>query len=178
MRKNESINYELLYNQVGKLIGWDFSNLKVDSFGKKWDFYEEVVKRSKKTDVLLDIGTGGGEKVLRIASSVFFLIGIDKSPEMIKTANKNLAKTYLNNVRFFQMDAKKIIFPDRFFNITSCRQAMFFPEELSRVLCDNGVFITQQVSEADKINIKDVFGSKRWHSQKAVCQRTKANRIF
>jgi ubiquinone/menaquinone biosynthesis C-methylase UbiE len=152
------INYEKFYDQVGERIGWDFSKIKITTEGEKWDFYQEVLKRCKNSDLLLDIGTGGGEKVLKIASSLLLLIGIDKSREMIKTANRNLEKSQLSNVRFFQMDAKEIMFPDGFFDVVSCRHANFFPKEVARVLIDRGIFLTQQVSEADKMNIMQAFG--------------------
>ncbi|MBU3918674.1 class I SAM-dependent methyltransferase [Patescibacteria group bacterium] len=158
MRKQTSINYKKLYNRVGQRIGWDFSKLKVISEGEKHNFYQEVVKSCQKSDLLLDIGTGGGEKVLKIAPLLFFLIGIDSSEAMINTADKNLRKSGLLNVRFLKMDAKKIIFPDEFFDIISCRHSNFFPKELIRALTERGIFLTQQVSEADKINIKKAFG--------------------
>jgi ubiquinone/menaquinone biosynthesis C-methylase UbiE len=61
-------------------------------------------------------------------------------------------------VRFLQMDAEKLDFPNQFFNVISCRQAPFSAKEVSRVLADGGVFLTQQVSENDKFNIIDAFG--------------------
>lgn len=158
MRAKNKIDYKKFYDRVGKLIGWDFSMVKVVSEEEKWDFYQEVAKRCRKSDVLLDIGTGGGERVLKIASSVLLLIGIDKSQEMIRTANKNLGKSQDSNVRFFQMDAKDILFPNEFFNVVSCRHSSFYPKEVMRVLTGSGFFLTQQVSEMDKINIKRAFG--------------------
>ena len=50
--------------------------------------YGEVKERCKLSDTLLDVGTGGGENVLNIASSAKLLIGIDNS--MIETAHSNL----------------------------------------------------------------------------------------
>lgn len=154
---NSNINYKKLYDKVGSLIGWDFSNIKVKSEGEKWDFYKKVVGYCRKSDLLLDIGTGGGERVLKIATNVLLLIDIDISKNMIQTAYKNLQKSPKNNVRFLQMDAKDLKFPNAFFNIVSCRHSNFFVDEISRVLVHDGVFLTQQVSEADKLNIKKAF---------------------
>lgn len=152
------IEYEKFYEKVGRSNGWDFSKIQSSSEGVRWDFYEEVIKRGKKTDILLDIGTGGGENIIRIAPSLFFLIGIDLSKGMLETAIANLKKSNAANVRFFHMAADELQFPTEFFDIVSSCHAPFFSGEVFRVLKKGGLFLTQQVSEADKLNIKKAFG--------------------
>jgi len=56
------------------------------------------------------------------------------------------------------MDAEKLAFPDRFFDIVTCRQSGFSAREAERVLAADGLFITQQVAEGDKYNLKQAFG--------------------
>ncbi|KAB8126113.1 class I SAM-dependent methyltransferase [Gracilibacillus oryzae] len=155
MRK---FDYENFYDKVGKANGWDFSSIKSYSEGVQWDFYEEVLKRGENTDVLLDIGTGGGENLVRIAPSLFFLIGIDLSTGMLETARFNLKKSRASNVKFFQMSSDELQFPAGFFDIVSSCHAPFSSKEIVKVLKNDGWFLTQQVSEADKINIKKAFG--------------------
>lgn len=150
--------YKQFYDRIANRIGWDFSNLRCASEGEKWDFYQEVTQQCKNTDILLDIGTGGGEKLLSIADAALLLVGIDNSSKMIKAAKSNLDSSSVVNVRFMQMDAEQIMFPDQFFNVVSCRQAPFHAPEAARVLRDGGVFLTQQVSENDKLNMKEAFG--------------------
>ncbi len=150
-------DYKKLYDRVGKLCGWDFSNLDVISKGEKWDFYEEVLKFANKKSVLLDIGVGGGKKILKIAPKVKLIIGIDHSSAMITTAKKNLSKTKINNVRFQKMEAKKLEFPNESFDVVADRHCDFFAKEVYRVLRKGGHFLTQQVSEGDKLNIKEAF---------------------
>lgn len=151
-------DYKNLYDKVGKINGWDFSNIKSLTDGVNWNFYEEVIKRCKKTDVLLDIGSGGGENILKIASSLFFLIGIDISKGMLETASTNLKRSKVANVKFFQMSSDQLQFPAGFFDVVSCRHAPFSSKEVVRVLKRRGWFMTQQVSEADKLNLKKAFG--------------------
>lgn len=152
------INYKQFYNKVGRRIGWDFSKLKESEEGKKWDFIEEVSKKAKPVDTLLDIGTGGGEQVLKIADKVKSIIGIDNSGSMLHAADKNLEKSGYKNVKFIQMDAFKLKFPDNSFDLVTSRHCDFSPKEAYRVLRKGGHFMTQQVSEGDKINIKKTFG--------------------
>jgi len=129
--------FKQFYDKVGSEIGWDFSKVKYISEGVEWDFYDEVIKKSKKTDILLDIGTGGGEKILEIAKNFKSITAIDNSQVMIETANKNLSKSGLNNVNFTLMDADNISFPDNTFNIISCRHSVFNPFEVYRLLLKN-----------------------------------------
>lgn len=117
-----------------------------------------MARYCKKSDLLLDIGTGGGEALLAAADAALLLIGIDLSDNMIKTANRNLVKSGRANVRFLQMDADKLEFPARLFNIVSCRQSPFNAGAVSKVLAPGGVFLTQQVREDDKWNLKQWFG--------------------
>jgi len=151
-------NLEQFYDKIGSKIGYDFSQIKVISEGVKWFFYKEVKKRCHVNSLLLDIGTGGGERVLKIAKSIHFLVGIDISENMIKAARKNMQEKNIKNAKFFVMDSNNINFPDGFFDIISCRLSIFNCLEVSRLLTKDGIFMTQQASEADKINIKEFFG--------------------
>lgn len=150
--------YKNLYDKVGKRIGWDFSHLKTTEKGQGWDFYQEVLKKAKPQDTLLDIGTGGGEKILKIAKYFTSVYGIDYSQSMVDTANKNLQKTELTNVKFLLMDSSILDFPNNYFDIVTDRHCDFNPSEVFRVLKKGGKFFTQQVSEGDQTNIKDAFG--------------------
>jgi ubiquinone/menaquinone biosynthesis C-methylase UbiE len=150
--------YKSFYDRVGSLIGWDFSKVKSKVEGRAWDFYEEVRTRCKPDDVMLDIGTGGGESVLTLAEYVHLAVGIDYSNGMIEKAIDHLQSSSITNVRFTLMDYEQLQFPEQFFNVVSDRQCGFNSKEVARVLTHDGVFLTQQVSEADKLNLKQAFG--------------------
>ncbi|WP_117161737.1 class I SAM-dependent methyltransferase [Paraliobacillus sp. X-1268] len=150
-------DYKSFYDKVGKTNGWDFSKLQVRSEVVSWDFNEEVKKKSSNVDILLDIGTGGGENVLTIAASFLFLVGIDSSYGMIETAQTNFKKAGILNARFSQMSSDKLKFPAGFFDVVTCRHAPFSSMEVNKVLKKGGYFLTQQVGEGDKINIKRAF---------------------
>ncbi|WP_372662129.1 class I SAM-dependent methyltransferase [Cohnella sp.] len=155
------LEYKNFYDRIGKINGWDFSKVKCTSEGVKWSFYREVSQKCKKSDILLDIGTGGGEALLSIAEVALLLVGIDNSAGMIQAADINLKKAKKSNVRILQMDAGKIDFPENFFNVVSCRHSPFSAQEIDKVLVNDGVFLTQQVSENDKLNIIKAFGKER-----------------
>ncbi|NOU98673.1 class I SAM-dependent methyltransferase [Paenibacillus planticolens] len=150
--------YKDFYDKVGKFNGWDFSKLRTTSEGEQWNFLDEVTQRCNKSDLLLDIGTGGGEALISMADAALLLIGIDHSEGMIQSATENLKKSRKTNIRFLQMEAENIIFPMFLFNVVSCRHSEFYATEVSKVLANDGIFLTQQVSENDKLNIKQAFG--------------------
>ncbi|KXY70832.1 class I SAM-dependent methyltransferase [Bacillus anthracis] len=152
------LEYKNFYDKVGRVNGWDFSKIKCETVGDTWDFYGEVKERCKLTDTLLDVGTGGGENVLNIASSAKLLIGIDNSNGMIETAYSNLKISGVKNVEFFQMNSEALTFPPVHFDIASSCHAPFIASELANVMKQGAFFLTQQVSEHDKLNLKEAFG--------------------
>lgn len=154
----KQFDYKKFYDEVGKLNGWDFSKVKMTAEGVKWQFYDEVTQRCLPSDRLLDIGTGGGETLLSIAHAASLLVGIDISSGMMHTANRNLDSFNQTNVQFLQMNADNLDFPRNFFHVVSCRHSPFHAKEVVKVLVDNGIFLTQQVSENDKFNMKQAFG--------------------
>lgn len=160
------MDYRAFYEQAGSLNGWNFSRLQVVEEGVRWDFFEEAAKRCTTSDLLLDIGTGGGERLLAASACALLAIGIDHSEAMIRTAAANLAASPASNVRFMRMEAEKLDFPDHFFNVITCRQSEFYAEEVRRVLVHGGVFLTQQVSEGDKSNIRHAFQERRAFGEK------------
>ncbi|MFC3798872.1 class I SAM-dependent methyltransferase [Cohnella sp. GCM10012308] len=151
-------DYKAFYDRVGQSNGWDFSKLKVLAEGAQADIYEDVKRICEKSDLLLDIGTGGGEAVLAIRDAALLLVGIDRSSGMIQTAQANLVRSGASNVRFVEMDAEQLDFPGRFFDIVTCRHAGFTARQVAKVLSRDGIFITQQVAEGDKLNMKQAFG--------------------
>ncbi|WP_142826400.1 class I SAM-dependent methyltransferase [Planococcus soli] len=154
----KDFEYQKFYEAIGKVNGWNFSHLRVSADQADWDFNNEVINRCNKRDSLLDIGTGGGENLLEIAHSVERAIGIDLSGAMIESAKDNLKRSRQDNVRFIQMFSKDLRFPEDSFNIVTSRHAPFDSFEVAKVLKKGGVFLTQQVSEGDKQNIKNIFG--------------------
>lgn len=59
MDENELKYYE-------KIGNWDFSMIKIKTEElTNWDFYEKIKENTNEDSVCLDLGTGGGEKVLK-----------------------------------------------------------------------------------------------------------------
>lgn len=152
MEKNEEKEF---YNKIGKTIGWDFSHIKCEMIDNSLFQYFKEIKKVSKDTVLLDIGTGGGEKILNNITNATLVIGTDFSSEMINRAKEN--SKHRKDVRFIEMDSDKIDFPNCFFDIVCARHTPFNTEEVYRTLNINGYLFSEQVDEDDCAELKSIF---------------------
>ena len=121
------------YDKVGEKIGWNFSkiekNLSIED--KKWVFLEIIKSYLKEDYFVLDLGSGGGEKTLKLADHCKKIVGIDSSSGMINKSIENLNKTRKKNVEFFQADINNLNFPEKSFDLVICRHSPFNTKEIS-----------------------------------------------
>ena len=147
-----------IYKAVGEREGWNFSKLKREKEPLPWD-YEDILKKClKSSDIVLDIGTGGGELFIKLAPFFRKGIGIDKSKEMIKTARKNLPLKLKRKISYLVMDTQKLDFKDRTFDVVINHHAPIFADEIARALKPGGYFVSQQVGGENAGNIFKIFG--------------------
>jgi SAM-dependent methyltransferase len=143
---------------VGERQGWDFTRVRDETDPVPWDYMEVVRRYLRSGDRVLDVGTGGGEKLLSLASHFGAGIGVDMSAEMIATALANRAALSADHVRFMPMRAEALQFDDAEFDVVLNRHATVAPGEVLRVLRPGGYFITQQVGERNTQAICAIFG--------------------
>lgn len=144
------------YENIGN---WNFEQIKYKTEKQtNWDFYEKIKEYTNKDSICLDLGTGGGEKVLKYYPEVGKIYATDFSGEMIKTAKEN-AKMYPNrNVEFLQMDNLENTFPDKMFDLISARHTVINAKQIYNVLKDDGIFIIEGVDQKDCWELKELFG--------------------
>ena len=84
---------------------WNFDEFEIKTIRKTdWDMFKLLEKLTDENSKVLDLGTGGGEKVLKNFPQVKEILGTDFSSEMIKTANKNLKMSGRKNITFRIME--------------------------------------------------------------------------
>lgn len=98
------------YDRIGAINGWDFRSVRSVTEGAAWDYGAKVTELCRPADVLLDIGTGGGEALLPLAAAVRLAIGIDRSPGMIEVARRHASLSSACHVRYACMEAEALIF--------------------------------------------------------------------
>ncbi len=144
------------YNRIKD---WDFSDIKIEEENfTNWDMYKILNEQSKKSDYILDLGTGGGEKVLEIFPNVTKIIGTDLSEEMIKTAYHNLEKSKKYNIEFKIMNNLKITFPNDYFNIVVARHTCIDAKQIYNVLKEGGLLLLRGVDKLDCWELKKLYG--------------------
>lgn len=152
MQKSELKYYERIGN-------WDFSDIKCKTEKlTNWDFYEKIKENTNEKSLCLDLGTGGGEKVLKGYTNVGMIIATDFSKEMIKTAKEN-AKNYPNkNVKFVQMNNLNMKFPEGIFDLISARHTIINAQQIYNVLNEKGTLVIEGVDKKDCWELKQIFG--------------------
>jgi len=110
---------------------------------------------AKSGEVCVDLGSGQGRDVLRLAEMVGetgFAFGIDASDGMIEKARKSAEKFNVTNVKFIKSDLEKVQLPDKTadlvisnctINHASDKHAVW--NEVYRILKNGGRFIVSDI---------------------------------
>ena len=139
------------------LKGWDFSHLN-----NRWNFpeppwnYQSIIKKYlKDCDILLDMGTGGGEILLSIGHPYNNTFATEAYPPNFELCKKILCPLGITVVQNFTDD--KLPFDDEVFDFVINRHESFDLSEVSRVLKNGGFFITQQVGNRNSADLITMF---------------------
>lgn len=112
-------------------------------------------------EVCVDLGSGRGTDVLRMAESVGeagFVYGIDISDGMLEKARQNAAKFNVTNAKFVRCELEKLDLPDKVANlvISNCtinhaanKQAVW--NEIFRILKKGGRFVVSDIYSTDTV---------------------------
>ena len=114
---------------------------------------ESINEKSK----ILDLGTGGGEKLIKNFPNCEYILGTDFSLEMIKTAECNLAKSGRNNIYFKQMDNLNMDTPNDYFDVVCARHTCIDAKGIYRTLKQGGKLILRGVDKLDCWQLKMMF---------------------
>ena len=150
--QEKELNY---YEKIGN---WDFSQIKCKTETlTNWNYWEKIKENTNKKSLCLDLGTGGGEKVLKNYPDVGMLIATDFSEEMIKTAKEN-AKRYPNRrVKFVKMNNLEMNFPKETFDLISARHTIIDAKQIYDCLIPGGTVVIRGVDKQDCWEIKELF---------------------
>lgn len=146
------------YEYYNNLANWSFNNINytVENF-TNWIYEDEIKKHSNKDSKILDLGTAAGEKVLKHFPDFAEILGTDFSEEMIKNANKNLARSGRKNIKFRIMNNLKMNTPDNYFDLVTARHTITDPEQIYKTLKPGGVLIIRGVDQLDCWELKRMF---------------------
>ena len=166
MQENELNFYE-------KIGNWDFSQIKrITENVTDWDFYEKIKENTNEKSLCLDLGTGGGEKLLNGYPEVGMVIGTDLSNEMIKTAKANVKKYPKKRVKFAKMSNLEMTFPKEMFDLISARHTIINAKQIYDCLVKDGTVVIQGVDKKDCWAIKEIFGrGQAYNDEVAISEK-------
>ncbi len=146
---------EAFYNEIAN---WDFSMINyTQECLTNWDFYREIKENCTPNSIVLDLGTGGGEKVLNNFPKVKQLIGTDFSEKMIETANNNLLKSGKNYIKFRVMDNLNMDTPNDYFDMVVARHTCIDAKQIYKTLKIGGKLFLRGVDKLDCWSLKKLF---------------------
>ncbi len=146
--------------------GWDFSYLSGHYQQEQPPWSYDVLVRAllPAADSVLDLGTGGGEKLLEF--------------KHVLPANTQATEGYAPNVLVARANLEphgirltdynielepRMPFDDASFDLVIDRHESFDAFEVARILKPNGVFLTQQVDGRDSADMLALFGREPDH---------------
>ncbi len=141
--------------------GWDFSYLngRMIEESPPWSYEEMAMDFMANASALLDMGTGGGEKLMAMQASWPERVMVTEGyPPNIQLARKNLKPL---GVEVFDVPGEVDVtlpFADGSFDLIINRQTGYGFFEVARVLGENGRFLTQQIESAWAYDLKLAFG--------------------
>lgn len=147
--------------ETAQFSGWDFSHLKNRKIEQKlpWNYNTLAKKLVRKSDSVLDMGTGGGEIFSSFAPFRHAVATEGYRPNYL-LAKKKLEPLGVRVVDFSNSTVRKLPFENEEFDLVLNRHDAFNITELSRVLQSGGAFLTQQVGKDNWSDLMELFNAK------------------
>ena len=149
------------YEEKTEFQGWDFTYLvgRMIEEVPPWSYESIAMGFMEDATDLLDMGTGGGERLLDMRSVwPEKVVATEGYSPNVTLARNNLASF---GVAVFDVPGEvdaKLPFPDGRFDLIINRQTGYGFSEVARVLGENGRFLTQQIETTWAYDLKLAFG--------------------
>ncbi|MEO1062055.1 MAG: methyltransferase domain-containing protein [Actinomycetota bacterium] len=143
--------------------GWDFSYLRgrYQEEAPPWSYDAMAISALRGVSAVLDMGTGGGEKLLELADSLpAQTTATEGHPPNVAVARANLEPQGIAVVEYDSESGQRMPFGDAVFPLLLNRHESFDAAEIGRVLSPGGRFLTQQVGADNLAELRDLFGMR------------------
>ncbi|MEW1953472.1 class I SAM-dependent methyltransferase [Terrabacter sp. NPDC080008] len=165
--------------------GWDFSDVAtgMSEGPTPWDFDAECVRALRAAGSVLDMGTGGGEQLLRLLDAVGpaadgrRVVATEGWPPNVPVARAALEP---RGVEVVEHDADRCVplpLADGSVDLVTNRHEAYDPADLARLLAPGGVLLTQQVGSRDAEQAREWFGTpapRTWTLERAAADLEQA----
>lgn len=141
--------------------GWDFSYLRGRWSEDKppWDYAQIVKQRLSGVNTLLDMGTGGGERLSSFAPLPPRTYATEAYPPNVPVAHNRLKPLGVVVVQIKHDDA--LPFAEATFDLVMNRHESYDARELYRILKPGARFVTQQVGDQHNARLNAVIEGRK-----------------
>jgi SAM-dependent methyltransferase len=160
--RQEQLVQRWLREEQQPFTGWDFSYLagRMSEDHPPWSYEQRAAALMQDARAVLDIDTGGGERLLELRSRwPQIVIATEGYPPNIRLAAERLRPHDAWVIPMQSSDTAPLPFADGAFDLVLNRHGSFNAAECARVLAPGGVFLTRQVHGLWAQDLLTVFGA-------------------
>jgi SAM-dependent methyltransferase len=146
--QTEALRQRWRKEEEAPFSGWDFSYLegRMVEESLPWDYMALAAARMEQATALLDIDTGGGERLLSLrAHWPVKVVATEGYPPNVTLARERLSPLGVKVVEMDSSNVASMPFADDEFDLVLNRHGAFNANEVARILAPGGIFLTQQV---------------------------------
>lgn len=153
--------------ESAQMVGWDFSRLDgrlvVDDPG--WDFEQMRLEALGSATSALDLGTGGGERLLSLCQRLggvrpAQVVATEGWAPNVEVARRTLRPLGIEVVDCASEVGEALPFEAETFDLVMARHESYDPGEVARVLRPGGLLLTQQVDGRNAPELREWFGGE------------------
>lgn len=144
-------------------IGWDFSHLdgRMLQDDPPWSYTSRAKELMRSASSVLDIGTGGGERLLAMRDCwPNVVVATEGHPPNLRLASKRLEPLRVRVVEAETDEYSPMPFEDGEFALVINRHAALYVDEIARILAPGGMLLTQQAHGMWASDLLAVFGAR------------------
>lgn len=163
---NEATSKDLIHvwqqEENAPFVGWDFSYLdgRMHEASEPWSYLERAATLMKDAHAVLDMGTGGGERLLTLCADWPAKVAVtEEYPPNIQLAQERLGPLGVQVVAAELSLTAPLPFADGEFDLVINRHSGLNVDEVARVLSPGGHFLTQQIHGLYADDLLAAFGA-------------------
>lgn len=143
--------------EQASFFGWDFSHIKgrIEHEDPPWNYNELVLDLLKSAQTVLDMGTGGGERLASLQPLPKNTVAVEAYKPNVAVAKKNLEPLGIKVIGV--EDMQKLPLPDESFDLILNHHTEYLASDVARLLKPGGTFITQQVGGQNLHDLTEYF---------------------